>query len=220
MDPYPKDKPLKQVNVKYSGDYPPKYKPPQEDTAEEKRKRMEAKMVEEEKEKNRITTKEAVKKLLKRKLELNSLKKAAGRSLETLDNIMENFYREKIRKLIQICRTDQKKLNDLLSSYNVGKPGLVTVNEGGESEQSRSYLHLQKYVFQNKLVDRKNNEQVVPYSELEVLYTNDTRGLLTQIDEERIKVIKEKLEYKKVSFRINFSKFKHEIYRITLISMR
>lgn len=65
---------LKTVNIKMPASQITTYKPPPENTEEQKQKLKEAKLVNAEKERTRITSREAVKNLLKRRLELNQLK--------------------------------------------------------------------------------------------------------------------------------------------------
>lgn len=121
---------------------------------------------------------------IKKKLETHGLKKADGKTLPILEAILERFFKKKLLKLVKIARVDQKNLNDLLSSKNIGKESLA-----GE----RDYLHAQRYLLRNKFVD-KNQEHVVDCTELQVLYTSDTKGKLSQTDEERMKIVKEKKE--------------------------
>lgn len=183
---YPQSKPLKQVNVKYSSEYNPSYsapKQPEEDPQVQQQKRLKDKMIDDEKERRRITYKEAIKKMFRDRLLKNGLKKAAGGSVETINYIMEDFFRDKLRRLVQICRADQTKFNELMSSNRIGVP------LGHETT-----LKVNTYQVRNKYLDVKDNEHVVPYTNMSWIYTNDTKGQLTQTDEERMKVIQEKKE--------------------------
>lgn len=91
-----------------------------------------------------------MKNLIKQKLEQFGLKKADGRSIETFENIMQKFYSDKIRKLIQITRADHRKLNDNLNALNVSKTSLA---DGG-------YLHAQKVMMRNKFKGQENIDEI------------------------------------------------------------
>jgi hypothetical protein len=158
--------------------------PPLEDDKEMERKKGEAQKVDNEKEKYQLIIKDHMRSFIKKKLETHGLKKADGKTLPVLEAIMDRFYKKRLLKLVKIARVDQKNLNDLLSSKNIGKEGLAG---------DRDYLHTQRYLLRNKFVD-KNQEHAEEYTQLQVLYTSDTKGKLAQTDEGRMKIVREKKE--------------------------
>lgn len=187
---------LKQVNVKMASSFINTFQPPPEDTEEQRQKIREAKMVEEEKEKNKVTSKDANRKLLKRKLETHLLKKAAGKCLDTLDHIMERYYIDLFNKLIKVCRKDETKHIKILSKNRLDWMK-YSQSEIAESD----FLYSQSFMLRNKYISVTNEEHVQPVAGLELLFTSNTFAKLQQTDEDRMKLIKEKK--KKVRFPYN-----------------
>mmetsp|Transcript_37165 Transcript_37165/g.42688 ORF Transcript_37165/g.42688 Transcript_37165/m.42688 type:complete len:182 (-) Transcript_37165:78-623(-) len=133
--------------------------------------------IQEEKDRRKIINREPIKKLLKKKLEENSLQKAAGECVECINRIMETFYRDKFRKLIQICRSDQTMLNDMLSANRQGVPITDSLNGITKNVQLVTTTMVGGVPNVNKL------------HEIDLIYSNDSKHKLMKLDQEHSKII-------------------------------